>query len=697
MKRIVIILCLLFFYALGFGQQKSTTKTPKPAIKVFTKNYGNAIGLRWAPTSTDVWELGNKSGYYILRLTLRSNRKKVSSVTPNVINPLPVRPYEQPQWEEMMETNKQAEIAAIALFGEGTSADFLPPGMVGSYYATLEKEGRMSYALMAADLDIEVAKAEGLYYLDENIDTTAVYLYTVALVDSTSGLDYELGSALVDVGKQKVIPKIEELEVKCHEHKAYITWKSDYLNVSFSSFDVYRSTEWEKGYKKVNKMPIVNAHSVEDPNQDKLAYVDSLPKLLEPYYYVVVGHTLFGDYGEYTAPVQAFAIPQLKAGAALSYTEIIDSTQVKLTWTYPEKYLDKLEGFVVKRAPDDNGKYVNVSGKLDKGARVFMDEEPLYNNYYYVAAFNAYGDTINSLIRFAQILDMDPPVMPTGLKGEIDSAGVVTLTWNPNPDEDILGYRIYSGNYAHEEFSRVTPGHVTDTMFVDTVSIKTLTKNVFYSIVAIDKRYNPSKFTAPVKIKRPDIIPPSPPLIKAYDAGEEGVKLIWATSSSTDVKYHEVWRKVDKGAEYELLYRGQKDSVAMVFIDTTAKAGTAYLYSVIAVDESDLKSEPAGPITLKRTKSYQKPAITNTRCMANSKKRVIKIGWEYNEYGIKHFILYRAKGENLMTIYKSIPAEEREFYDKDLSIDTRYAYRLKAVFDDGSESPFSEPLKANID
>ena len=57
-----------------------------------------------------------------------------------------------------------------------------------------------------------------------------------------------------------------------------------------------------------------------------------------------------------------------------------------------------------------------------------------------------------SNIVFKYPADTMPPSIPTGLKGVIDSAGICTLTWNQNPEDDIRGYRVFVSNDSTFEF-----------------------------------------------------------------------------------------------------------------------------------------------------------------------------------------------------------------------------------------------------
>ncbi|XHU00730.1 hypothetical protein RAN96_09065, partial [Ornithobacterium rhinotracheale] len=81
------------------------------------------------------------------------------------------QPASQEKWKAIIETNNNAAIVAQSLFGEsfevevGNSRD-----LQSIVNKSREVEQRFAYALMAADLDFEVAKLAGWGYVDTEVE-----------------------------------------------------------------------------------------------------------------------------------------------------------------------------------------------------------------------------------------------------------------------------------------------------------------------------------------------------------------------------------------------------------------------------------------------------------------------------------------------------------------------------------------------
>ncbi len=73
---------------------------------------------------------------------------------------------------------------------------------------------------------------------------------------------------------------------------------------------------------------------------------------------------------------------------------------------------------------------------------------------------------------------------------------------------DIRGFNVFYSNKPDHEFSLLTKTPLTDTVFRDTISLKTLTKKIYYKVVAVDYNSNYSKFSQILELKRPDVVPP---------------------------------------------------------------------------------------------------------------------------------------------------------------------------------------------
>ena len=94
------------------------------------------------------------------------------------------------------------------------------------------------------------------------------------------------------------------------------------------------------------------------------------------------------------------------------------------------------------------------------------------------------GNVSYSLSQINNIEDDIAPSAPTGLVGVVDTSGVVLLEWNENPEKDVLGYRVYFANQLDHDFMQRTGRRYEENSFWDTLSMHTLTKYIYYYVVA---------------------------------------------------------------------------------------------------------------------------------------------------------------------------------------------------------------------
>ena len=124
-----------------------------------------------------------------------------------------------------------------------------------------------------------------------------------------------------------------------------------------------------------------------------------------------------------------------------------------------------------------------------------------------------------------------------------------------------MGYRLYRSNSPEHEFSVIKEGFLSldslqnevQTVFIDSVTLKSLTPYIYYRTEALDFNHNTSEFSEILKVKRPDIIPPTTPVFKKVKVGEDFVELEFALSKSRDVKQQILFRKLDLKDNWEQL------------------------------------------------------------------------------------------------------------------------------------------------
>ncbi|MGB4773795.1 MAG: hypothetical protein WBP45_01365, partial [Daejeonella sp.] len=188
------------------------------------------------------------------------------------------------------------------------------------------------------------------------------------------------------------------------------------------------------------------------------------------------------------------------------------------------------------------------------------------------------------------------------------------------------------------------------------------------------------------------VLPPVPPSFKEVKALNSGVYLAWNNSSSEDVIRHEVFRS-PQGQENWKVLAAFKDTTRS-FTDESATLKQVYTYKIRATDDSQLSSD-SKPFTSKRLDLGLKPAITNLKAIADRENQQIILKWTYKEPGVQTYLLYKADPGKPLRLYKTLDAKQKTFTDRTLFINTVYQYRLKAVFNDGTETGFTKEISVN--
>ena len=167
------------------------------------------------------------------------------------------------------------------------------------------------------------------------------------------------------------------------------------------------------------------------------------------------------------------------------------------------------------------------------------------------------------------------------------SGGQVLLTWTPNTETDITGYKVYYGGYTGYSYTNtIDVGNVTSTTLPAGVSI-----DEDFSITAYDASKdgvddqldgNESWFSPASKL------PNAPTNISASATGHK-VKLNWDKSPSAGVNNYNVYRSTD-GVSYTKLISTTTNSYTNIGLT----AYTKYYYKVSAFDSLDLSYDNYG-------------------------------------------------------------------------------------------------------
>jgi hypothetical protein len=250
-------------------------------------------------------------------------------------------------------------------------------------------------------------------------------------------------------------------------------------------------------------------------------------------------------------------------------------------------------------------------------------------------------------------------------------------------EEDLMGYMVYSANDPKHKFVPVSKQFVSDSIFADSITLKTLTKTIYYKVVAFDKNRNPSVYSDPLELKKPLKVAPVPPVFTKFFITDSTATLHWIAGNSRDVIYQKLYRR-ENGKDWEFYAKLGKSDRS--FTDHNVKKANWYEYCMEEFDSTGLHSVKSFPMNVRVYDSGKRPEIQNFKITTSKDGKSLVLTWNYPGEGSYWFVVYKSiNGKDFIT-FRDLPADQRTFTDLNL-IKATYQYSIKAFFKDGGESP----------
>ncbi|MEL6533867.1 MAG: hypothetical protein AAFQ98_00580 [Bacteroidota bacterium] len=671
MKRAI----LLFIGLIGVTSTTVAQNVTSQGIQVLARPDEQVIRLRWAPTSAVDWELLNRYGYYIDRFTLIRDGELLPEPTQLRLANEPIRPQPLANWEGLADANDYAAVAAQAIYGETFElTEDYSSDIVQVIQKSRELEQRFSFALFAADQSFEVAMMSGLGFIDHTARADEKYLYRVyaALPEQLEPID--TGSVLVGRVDYKPLPAVYDVQALFGDRAVMVSWERQNFDGVYNSFLLEKSSDGGKTYQSVTDQPLINTTEGQQYQSRRAYKLDSLAENDVTYYYRVRGITAFGEVSPPSDSVFGQGFLELSIPPQLTQWDTDDNT-VDLAWEFPSANELPIAGFLVERSPSNSGPFVTIA-TLDDSQRSWQDPQPLATNYYRVTAYRE-STQRSSFPVLVQLSDSIPPMTPMGITGTIDSAGLVSLRWAANEEPDFLGYRVFRSNFQSAEFVQMTEEPLTDNSWVDTINLNSLTENIYYALVAVDQRYNESILSESLTLTRPDIVPPAAPVLTTLDAAETGVHLHYIASASEDVASYIIYRRGKNDAGWVPL-KEQSAEEAGEYLDESVTPNIPYAYTVVAVDDSGLESEPSRPKKGVFVRTMAEIQPENLQVAIDREALTIRLTWKYDG-AAQEFKVLRGPSEDQLFLYRTVTGGQRLFLDENLTLDTQYVYGIQAI------------------
>ncbi|QPH39439.1 fibronectin type III domain-containing protein [Pedobacter endophyticus] len=688
MTKLTFTLCLICFFAVpALAQQKPTQeKKPKSEILVMARasKKDNLINVRWGVGDAQAWKLSNKYGFNIERFTVLSDKQMLARPERKLIATA-LKPKPLAEWEKLAKADNYAAVIAQAIYGEkfdvsGTASN----GVANIMAQSQDLEQRFGFSLYAADMSFAGAKMAGWGYTDTDIKKNEKYFYRIKSAIPSNLLKLDSAGAYIGMEDYEPLPKIDEVAASFGDKSVILSWDYARLKSYYNAYYIERSTDGGATFTKVSELPITNLNEKDGAGSKRMYYIDSLNNNMTKYQYRIAGINPFGELSPYTDVVEG------KGKSLLAYVpnirkNIIDEKGVlHLEWEFDAAGNEQISSFALNKAITSAGPYLEVMNNISPEKRSLSYDKLDGSNYFTLTAIAKEGEGRTSFPVLVQPIDSVPPAVPTGLIAKIDTNGKVSLSWDANKESDLLGYKIFRALSKGEEAVPLIDSVWYVNSYKDVLSLKMTNKKAWYGISALDKRFNQSKISELVELKKPSVIPPTPAVITKYKAADGKVLLNWINSSDDDVTSHSILRRAHPDSAW-VVVKTFTDTTN-TYTDENLKPEQDYEYAIEVVNLGKLKTR--SEILRIQTSAAATDKLTLTRLYAypHIDERRIEIVWDDNLPDVKNYQVYRTQVGGTLSLWKVLDAKEKGLFDAEPKINTSYEYGVMAVLQSGAYS-----------
>lgn len=682
----VMAMLMLLIHFNSFGQKVDKSDSNYTSIKLIARATSDSVVLRWAPTAAGGWAIANTLGYRVERLTVEDGMDITAKAYKAVVQQ-PIKPMPLDAWMQYAgPNNKFSAIAAQALYGKLFVPNPLKSdSLINLRNAADELSNRYSFALFAADNDPITANALGLRYVDKDVSVNMRYIYRVYVATTTREMAFDTAYVMVETLPSKGVDPPVGFDFRSGDGSIQLVWPNS-LNSDFIGFYLYRSDDGGKSFKLRNQVPIVYAQGGGQEPTENILYIDTATINYKVYSYRLVGITPFGELSN-PSEIKAFSRDLTPPPApVLNKPKQIAPGKIKLTWEYKSQPSD-LKGFVVSQSNSANNNYRFITAKpLAKNAKEYIvDLGDEFEAYLMVAAVDTAGNLGFSFPVLATLTETPVPMPPQDVTGKIDKSGRVILSWKPVSSKNIIGYRVYRANDPSHEFIAVSGNIHPDTVFVDSISLNTLSRNIYYRVAAVNSRYQYSEQSPILRLRRPDSNPPAPAVISDFSVTDKSVTLNWYCSPSSDVAIQRVLRRTENDSQWTVI-DSLKPGLGK-YVDLKVVPKTTYYYSLVSVDSSGNVSKMANTIAARPYDTGKRESVKQFTARYNKQSKSVTLKWQYtaNQPAGYWFVLYRKTNDNDFVELKGLKPEVNEFVDSSPAKGSNI-YGITVMTADGGQS-----------
>jgi len=663
-------------------------------INVMYYNHGDSVSLLWVPAGYDNFRKGVEKGYVVERRAKGSGQWQQQTGA--------LFPISNEAFDRLGKTVEDAAVMQELIYMNDKKAGIIPedenPTPVSEAYEEMtladdsdsEEQTMFNFGLISALTNVQILKASALFYTDKLVEKGAQYEYRIVFGDGKQADKSQIVS--VTMAELTKLPKPTDFRGNFDKKDVLFQWSVADLSDIYAAYRLERSLDG-KNFVQANDRPIIYNYS-EKEFENTIVFKDVLVDRKTVHYYRMSGYSPFGIYGPPSDVVKGKGTPDFEVQVMIDTIAVNEKNEALIRWRIYPADTKLVKGFLIDKArtPEDEFRMV-TKNMLPAKDRNYKDKSTQRTSYYRVLAigYNE-GEVVASFPYFAFQQDSVPPAPPVGLRGTIDSLGVVTLQWDANKEDDILAYRVFASNDNKPgSYLSVSDTLLPNPIYTDTLPLNTLTNEIYYKVVAVDMNYNHSQMSEAILLMKPDTIPPVKSIILKISQPADNMVIVWENSSSTDAAKLVLLRQVGDTGKITVVKEWFEMPKTTTYSDTYRFSGEQVRYFLRTYDKVGNMSEDVS--FWQTAKGSLPPCIKSLLVTPKHDKASIELQWERGNCEIDRIHIYRQVNNEKTLLLTTLNGAQRTFSDTKVKSGETYKYILRAVAERSSPAVYSEEIK----
>jgi hypothetical protein len=482
------------------------------------------------------------------------------------------------------------------------------------------------------------------------------------------------------------------------------------MSSDYSTYDIecrYNGGEWTK----LNEHPFMTLMSFTDSIANINIYGHNDIEV-GTYEYRICGYDAFGDKSNYSKTTKVELKDILAPTPPILRQFFLNKEEsgeyvVDILWSKAEFEPDFVGYDIYYYHPKVHDNWIKINEqRLAPTDTLYRYTLPIdMSAYITIAAVDTIGNYTTTLPSEVHIADEVPPSAPTNLQYKLSPNGLITITWNPSPEEDVYQYQLYSSNNPKKDFLPLKGKTMSDTIAVDTLS--GTNRYTYYRLKAFDYSGNESKFSDILTVERLNFKQPQPCRIDSLYFTEEYVYTRWFPSPEKDIKQYYVYRHLAGEEVSDLLLIVPADSIRNGRLELydypIPNAEKRYYYYIESMNTTGVSSQPSHKVSvLFKGPRTLKAQISLDAVYRPELDRII-LAWDIRNLTQEdindgaYICLYRKiEGQEYFEFMESLKIDERTTYDRRVPQGKSAEYEMRIITRSGKKSEYSNRTTVSV-